>query len=347
MANLKQKSNSTTILLAVLVVGALGVGFMAFRMVGKKALDSSTGTNTGGTNAGSAGGDATAPNITSSDAALNAVQDLKRDRQWPKAQALLEAAIQKDATNQSLYVELAEVLVGLEQFPKAYENYEKALAIGPREGELEFAAATCANAAERLDRAVEHYQAAEAALKNDYRPPLYLAQVLIKLNRFDEAKVRLRRVQMMKPDEAIAHGTMGEIFLRENLPDLAIQTVAEARRLQPDYLTWRLVEARARKRKGQAQEALELLTTLPDAQKLEPGVLPLMGECFGILRRPADAATTFGALSDQFPQQGDLALETALWFERAGQKAMGKPYAGRAKMLAVSGAAEVLARLDE
>ncbi len=123
-------------------------------------------------------------------------------------------------------------------------------------------------------------------------------------------------------------------------------TVAEARRLQPDYLTWRLVEARARKRKGQAQEALDLLKDLPDAQKLEPGVMPLMDECFGMLRKPADAAATFATLANQFPLRGDLALDTALWYERAGDKANDKLFAERAKMLAVAGAEDVLSRLE-
>jgi tetratricopeptide (TPR) repeat protein len=329
---------SSTALIIVLALAALGVGVFAVRMVTRTPANQASVERSPGA--------ATAPDPAKPDDTLNAVLALQRDRRWPEAKALLEASIARNVQDQSLYIQLAEVNVGLEDFEAAYAAYEKALAIGPREGELEFAAATAANAANRLDRAVEHYQAAEAALKNDHRPPLFLSQVLIKLNRFDEAKVRLRRVQMLKPDEPIAHGSMAEIFLRENLPDLAIQTVAEARRLQPDYLTWRLVEARARKRKGQAQEALDLLKDLPDAQKLEAGVMPLMGECFGMLRRPTDAAETFAALSNQFPQRGDLALDTALWYERAGEKAKARTYAERAKMLAVAGAEDVLARLE-
>lgn len=335
MAGTGRSSNSW--LLVVLGVLALGAGVFAIRMVTRSPASPADTPADQAANSSQA---------KQADDTLNAVLALKRDRRWAEARTLLESAISRNATDQALYIQLAETHVGLQDFKAAYDAYEKALAIGPREGELEFAAGTAANAAERLDRAVEHYQAAEAALKNDYRPPLYFAQVLIKLNRFDEAKVRLRRVQLLKPDEPIAHGSMAEIFLRENLPDLAIQTVAEARRLQPDYLTWRLVEARARKRKGQAQEALDLLKDLPDAQKLEPGVMPLMGECFGMLRKPADAAAAFAAISNQFPQRGDLALDTALWYERAGDKAKAKTFAERAKMLAVAGAEDVLARLE-
>lgn len=330
-------SRSTPILIAVLAVAAAGVGYFALSTASSTKTNPTTNTNPAGP---------TASEMKSLDDALNTVLDLKRDRKWSQAEAILKEAILKHADEQALYVQLAEVYVGMEKPDDAYANYEKALAIGPREGELEFAAGTAANAADKLDRAVEHYQSAEVALKNDHRPPLFLAQVLIKQNKLDEAKVRLRRVQMMKPDEPIGFGSMAEIFLRENHPDLALQHVATARKLQPDYLPWRLVEARALKRTAQPQQALDLLTSLSDAQKLESGVLALMGECYGMLQQPAKAATEFARMADQFPEKGDLALDAALWMERAGDKDSARKYAQRAKMLAVAGADEVVNRLD-
>lgn len=328
---------STPIVIAVLVAAAVGVGYFALSSASSTKTRLANNTNPAGpTNA----------EMKSLDQALNTVLDLKRDSKWSQAEAILKEAITKHADEQALYVQLAEVYVGMEKPDDAYANYEKALAIGPREGELEFAAGTAANAAGKLDRAVEHYQSAEVSLKNDHRPPLYLAQVLIKQNKLDEAKVRLRRVQMIKPDEPIGFGSMAEIFLRENLPDLALQHVATARKLQPDYLPWRMVEARALKRNAQPQQALDLLTSLSDAQKLEPGVLSLIGECYGMLQQPAKAATEFSRMADQFPEKGDLCLDAALWLERAGDKAGAKKYAQRAKMLAVAGADEVMNRLD-
>lgn len=329
-------SRSTPFLIAFLAVAAAGVGYFAMTSATKTKGNSAANTNPAGP---------TAAQAKSMDAALNTVLDLKRDGKWPQAESILKEAISQHADEQALYVQLAEVYVGMGKPDDAYANYEKALAIGPREGELEFAAGTAANASGKLDRAVEHYESAEAALKNDHRPPLFLAQVLIKQNKFDEAKVRLRRVQMMKPDEPIGFGSMAEIFLRENHPDLALQTVATARKLQPGYLPWRMVEARALKRSAQPQQAVDLLTGLSDAQKLEPGVLPLIGECYGMLQQPAKAATEFARMADQFPEKGDLSLDAALWMERAGDKANAKKYAERAKMLAVAGAEDVLARL--
>ena len=83
---------------------------------------------------------------------LNAAQSFKRDGEWDKAESLLSSAIAKNAEEQALYVQYAEVFIGKQQPDNAYEQYEKALAIGPRTAELEFAAGSTASAAGRLDR---------------------------------------------------------------------------------------------------------------------------------------------------------------------------------------------------
>lgn len=276
---------------------------------------------------------------------LNAAQSFKRDGEWDKAESLLSSAIAKNAEEQALYVQYAEVFIGKQQPDKAYEQYEKALAIGPRTAELEFAAGSTASAAGRLDRAGEHFGAAQAQNKTDWRAPLFLAQVQVKQNNFDEAKKNLLLATHLKSDLGVAWGTLAEISLRENDANIALQHALKARELEPDSVLWRLVQARALKRLAKPQEALDALAGLDESQRLEPGIMPLIGECYGLLRKPADAASLYAAMSDRFGDRGELSLEAARWFERAGDKVSAKKYAERASFLSVAGASELLDRL--
>lgn len=267
------------------------------------------------------------------DAILNAVLPLRNSQEWGKAETLMTEAIRQYPGEQVLYLQLGEIYAMQRKSAAAYEQFEKALAIGPREAEIELAAGTVANDAGRLDRAIEHYQAAQAARKNDWQASLFLAQVQMKTGAFEEAKKNLILAASAKPDLAVAWGSLAEVLLRENALGPALQNIAKARELEPDNMAWRMIEARALKRDGKPEAALQLLVGLDDAAKSQPGVLPLMGECFGLLRRPADAAAQYARVSDRFPENAELALETARWFSRASDTAKALEYARRAQYL--------------
>ncbi|HYF13603.1 MAG TPA: tetratricopeptide repeat protein [Phycisphaerales bacterium] len=322
--------------LAVLVILLLAAGGATFFLMGRGAPPRIANTGAPG---------APGPKGVSVDDAVDAVKKLVANSDWPRAEALLRESIALFPEEQALRVLMAQVHTAQARDAEAYEQYEKALAIGPREGELEFAAGTSANAAGKPERAAEHYAAAQAQLRTDWKPPLYLAQVQMKLGRYDEAKKNLLMAVHLKQDLAIAWGSLAEVALRENAAETALRHVQHARLIEPESVVWRLVEARALKRLAKPNEALALFVGLSDEQKLEPGVLRLMGECLGMMQRPDEAAILYTRFADKLPERGDLAYEAALWLERAGDKARAKQYAERAKFLNVDGAAELLARV--
>lgn len=335
----RRSGKASTAIMIVLLVAAAGVmGVLVMRRATNNAMPAGTNNSSGIT-------PTPAQQPEKLDDVLNAVQSLKRDGEWDKAEIVLTSAIGKNAEEQALYVQYAEVLIGKNQQEKAYEQYEKALAIGPRSAELEFVAGTTASAAGRLDRAEEHFGAAQAQNKTDWKPPLFLAQVQVKQNNFAEAKKNLLLATHLKSDLGVAWGTLAEISLRENDANLALQHAMKARELEPESVLWRLVQARALKRLGKPQEALDALAGLDETQRLEPGILAIMGECYGLLRKPGDAAAMFAGMSDRFGDRGELALEAAQWYERAGDTANAKKYAERASFLSVAGASELLERL--
>ena len=279
---------------------------------------------------------------------LNAVLVLKRDSENAKAEAILRQAVLEHPGEQRLFIEYAEVLGAMGRTEESLANYDKALAIGPRDAPLEFAAGTTASMLGKLDQAEAHYAAAQAADKTDWKAPLFLAQIQLKLNtpeKTEEAKKNLLIAANLKPDAATPWGTLADIALRDNKPSLALQHVAKARELEPRVTLWRVIQARALKRENKPEEALNVLIGLDDAQRREPGVLQTMAECYGMLNRPKDAAALYTRASDKDISNGPWALEAGLWLEKSGEKDRALIYATRAAGESTPGADELLARL--
>lgn len=279
------------------------------------------------------------------DEVLNAVLRLKTDREWGQAKAVLDEALATWPQDQQLHVQLAEVAIAQQNPAQAHASYERALAIGPRTAEVEFAAGTAASAAGKLERAIEHFAAAQAAKPNDHLAPLFLAQVQLKLGELSEAKKNLLLSATLKPDVAITWGTLAEIALRENVVSLAVQHARRARDIEPESPLWRLLEARALKRDNKPSQALALFEGLAATDLLDPPIVQLLSECYGLAGRPKDAAIMFEKLVEADTTRGDLTLQTAQWWERAGDLPKAISWAQRAKFLLVEGAAEMHARL--
>jgi len=321
------------VVLALLVVAGAGAFFLSVK-------------SAGGPGGPTPANGAPAPiDLAKLDAVLSASRDYLDKGEPEKADAILVSAIGQNAEEQGLYTLHAEVLLALKRLPEAYDAYEKALAIGPRTGEIEFAAGTVATMLDRHERSLEHYAAAQYSLKSDYRPSLFLAQVQLKLRQTEEAKANLILAGKLNPDAGVIWGTLSQIALDENALGLAIQHAARARELEPRVTLWRLVEARALRRQGQPERALELLTGLDDSEKRDRNVLTLMAECYGMLGKPAQSAAIVRAAADATPTDASLALETALWLEKAGDKPTALKYAEHAGMLGAEGAGAVIARL--
>jgi tetratricopeptide (TPR) repeat protein len=276
---------------------------------------------------------------------MNAAIKLQRDGTWEQSAALLEQAIPQYADQQAIYTEYARVLSALQRHELAYAQYLKAITIGPVDFDLQLAAGVSASAAGKAREAIEHFGAAQLLNKSDTRPPLYLGQAQARLGETDEAKKNLLLAANLKPDLAMAWGSLADIALRENAPTIALQHIEKARQLEPETTVWRLIEGRALKRLGKAQEALDLVVGLSSEQKMQPGIIQLMGECYGLLQKPAEMAKECSALADAFTTQGDVAYEAARWWERAGDLERAKPYARRALYLNADGAKELAEKL--
>lgn len=277
---------------------------------------------------------------------LSSARTLLLQGETDRARAALSAAIIEYPDDQDLRVAYAETLLQSEQLPAAYEQFVAALSIGPRRPDLEFAAGTLAGRIGRPQLAMEHYSVAQAADPTNADYPLYLGQTQMSLGELGPAKANLVRACLLREDDPRPWGMLAEIALRENITDLALQHITRARALQPSEPAWKVIEARAHKRKGEAQQALKLLRSLSEKDRLTKPVIRLMAECHGMLREPDIAAALFAEAADMAPDDAELAYEAAVSLERIGDSARAGPYAERAVAGGVEGARELLDRIN-
>jgi tetratricopeptide (TPR) repeat protein len=278
-------------------------------------------------------------------AALESARKYMDEAEWGKAEAVLRQAAMEYPEEQEIRIALAEDLVAQKKYTDAYDQYEKALAIGPRDGKIEFAAGLVANTAGKSDRALEHFFAAQTAEPSNAAYALNLGLVQRKTGDLNGAKANLLRAGNLDPQNAHVWGVLADIALGENNVGLCLQHISRARGLQPESKDWRLIEARGLNRKGEPDKALMLLLPLEPSLRRDPPVVRLIAQCYGMLQRHGDAAAALADASQADPTNAELAYDAAVGFERCGDRDRAIDFAKRAKMLGSQPATKLLERL--
>jgi tetratricopeptide (TPR) repeat protein len=279
--------------------------------------------------------------------AAESARALMTKRKWAEADILLIRATQRNPDHRDLRLARAECLVAMKRHADAYTQYEKALAIGPREPGIDFAAGIAARESNQSDRAVEHFSMAQAADPHKADYAFALGQMQRKQGNLEACKASLLRAANLEPANAFVWGALAEIALGENNVNLSLQHVAKARELQPDSSEWRLIEARGHKRKGEPQKSLSVLNSIESRQRRDPAVARLMSECYGMLGRAADAASLMADAALASPTDGPLAYDAALAFDRAGNKPKAIEFARYAQASGHEPAVKLLSKLTE
>ena len=267
------------------------------------------------------------------EAALAAARSYRGSEEFAKAEAVLRAAVDEHIEDQALRLAYAEVLLDLEKTDLAYQQYEAALAIGPRDPVLEFNAGTLAMSIGQPDRALEHYSMARAAEPANAEIALFLGVVQHQLGMTNEAKATLLASMQLDESRAEAAAVMAQISLDENDTSLALRYVRRARVAEPTQIAHRILEARILRRMNQPEEALTLLMALEPAQLYQPMVLDICGACMGLLNKAEDAAKLYEDAMNHDTSEPEYAYQAALWNERAGDVGRALELAKRASML--------------
>jgi tetratricopeptide (TPR) repeat protein len=182
-----------------------------------------------------------------------------------------------------------------------------------------------AMAAGELDAALGCFT--RAADLDPLRPqyPLFAAQVLIQLERYDEAEQRLEAVLELDPDEPLAHASLAVVAMERRAYVDALGHIAEARTIAPDDLRFRVQEARIHRRRGEPQLALQMLAGLPDQLRTEEAATAELAASYEALGDHVQAAEAWAARYRQRPtdprayiaavRAGEAMLAAGRWAE--------------------------------
>jgi tetratricopeptide (TPR) repeat protein len=238
--------------------------------------------------------------------------------QYALAQRRLEDAATRFPRRQQVQTLLHEAHVGQQQWQPAYAAIQEAINIGPASAPMHDAAGVVANKAGFVEEAVQHYALAMSIDAANPKYPLYRAQLLLKLGEDDQARRFLMQTVNLDEAQDFAWGTLAQLALRENEPDLALQYITRAREIEPTRSHWIIEECKALRRKNEAERAAMLITGLPQDVRDQPGILEDLATSYAMLGQPGDAATAWQERSDRLPNDWYAAWQAAVWFERAG-----------------------------
>ena len=281
------------------------------------------------------------------DAVVHASQDYLSRGKSGTAMAILDRAVDLYPGEGSLHALRGQALVSLGKKDKALEAFERACFVGPDSAVNRDFAATLAAELGLDTQAVSHWARAQQLAPDNPKYPLYRAQVERRLGKVDEAKASLMLAGGLDPDIGVVWATLAAIALDENNPEMVLQHIARARALEPGNVSYRVIEAKGLRRLNRPGDALTLLGALDEASRTNLDVVEEMALCYGMLSKPKDAAALYDAALAKRPDDGPLALTTAEWFERAGDKATALDRAQRAAMLNARGAREMVERLQK
>lgn len=268
------------------------------------------------------------------DAIVAGAQEYLNTGSWEQAMMILERATEKHPTEAVLHAMYGEALWGKGDAEGSLARFERASELGPdRAAWRDFAGAIAATM-EDWEASASHYGMAQRLEPSNPKYPLYRAQAQRAMGDVDAARVSLTVATKLDPTVAEAWATLADIALNENRPAIALQHIEKARRLVPESAVYRIIEARALRREGRAEEAANTLYAIDEGKRLSDRmILAELAMCLGMLGEQEAVAAMYVRAAEATPADAEIAFEAAQWLDRVGRGDEAGAYARRAAYL--------------
>ncbi len=280
-------------------------------------------------------------------AALEQAQTYMADGEPALALAILEPLVARADRDRDVRVALAQAYLAVNDDQAAYDQFNQAITLGRTDPQLHFAAGTLAGRLRRQTEAIAHLRLAHEADPSNPQYALFLGQAELEAGNHAPATAALARARHASPDDPRIWGMLAEIALRENKAEMALQHAGRARHHDPENDAWKIIQARALNRMGDAAKAVVVINSLSAEARRSKPVLRLAGECYGMLKQPIEAAGLYRAASDARPKDPELAFEAAVWLDRSDDRPTALAYARRAKEAGHAAAGQLAERLSD
>ena len=277
------------------------------------------------------------------DAALAAAAKALDDGRFADAERIAIALERRspDATSAEL---LGRTLAALGRQDEAADAYALAAGRDPGNAALQHAAATVAEAAGRLDAALAGYAKAVELEPKAIQWRLFRANALLRAGRVEEARTDVETLVELAPREAWTHGVRSEWLLRSGDAAGAVEAAARARELSPDEVAFRLIESRALRNAGRANEAAARLSALPPPTLASESVADELSRAHAADGQPVKAAEAWERAAAFHPDCVRCVLEAARARLAAGDRVKARGWAETLRLMGATAEAEEVDR---
>jgi len=226
---------------------------------------------------------------------------------------------------------LGQIQAQLGEIDEAYEAFAAALLIDPNEAQLQNLAGTAAMMLGDATAAETHQRLAVQQAPDEPALLLSLADVLIKTERWDEARNILLRSMELDSTSHQPHGALSDVYFGRGEPgdaQLAIDQMETALAKLPLTAEWveqRVTYARKLARLfveiGDPMEAVAVLDSLSGPPRVSPAVLGEIAEYLATNGQPVLAGLEYEIALKTRPGEADYAAAAARWYLQGGDAA--------------------------
>lgn len=205
---------------------------------------------------------------------------------------------------------------------EALERYRSAIASAagtPPHASLLHAAGLAAQAVGEDEEALEYHERAASIDTTNPQHPIFVGNLLAKLERPAEAATWFTRATEVDPREAWGWAGLAETRRQVDEHDSALEAIRTARRHAPSNVSFRVAEARILRESSRGREAAMLLFAIQPAERATPAVTGELAAACTQIGEHGRAAQAWEALHSAQPERIDASVNAAFAWIRAGE----------------------------
>jgi tetratricopeptide (TPR) repeat protein len=267
-------------------------------------------------------------------------QDLLDKLQADRARAVLDELLDRFPADHEGHTLMGTVHAVNGSWAQAYQSFRRSLELQPAQPETHLVAGQIAETHLRKpEQARTHYLAARELEPTNAKYTLHLANVSLKLNRLDDARMAALEAAAAEPTVSQAHFIIGEVAARTGKIHMAIESMARARALtepgDPKFTKYFLRHAELLRRRGVEgrQEALTMLLAAPQPLANSRPVVEQLALTNRSLGRFEQAGETWSAWFRANPYDAEAAAQAGLAYVRADMLDPARRHLERARAL--------------
>jgi tetratricopeptide (TPR) repeat protein len=237
-------------------------------------------------------------------------KDQYENGSFDKCRQTLDEAIKLDPENPGLWLQSAKLEIERGNLEPAERSLEKARGLAPKSGEADYLSGVVCQRWQKNQEAFEFYRSATEKQPTELAYLLAQAEMLVVLNRSDEALAMLQTKVIYFENSAVIRDACGQLLMQKGKYAQASDMFRQASVLVSDDMAIRERLAMAQYRNKEYREASETLARVLKDEKMRTraDLHMALGECYLQVNRSRDAREAFEFATQSAPQNAQAWL---------------------------------------